>query len=100
MRGNIAMPPLHASPCIVSARQVSVLGVRLAAGAIAISPLHPTGGASVCFVGFCGHCSNLAQMAGDVLGIVVSAPRGSWREQVGRCRVKPAEMVSIGGASS
>src|SRR5262245_61579827 len=43
MRSNIAMPPLHASPCIVSARPVSVLGVRLAAGAIAISPLHPNG---------------------------------------------------------
>jgi hypothetical protein len=41
MRGNIAMPALHASPCIVAARQVSVLGVRLAAGPIAISSLHP-----------------------------------------------------------
>jgi len=32
MRGNIAMPPLHASPCIISARQVrcSECGSRLA----------------------------------------------------------------------
>jgi hypothetical protein len=34
MRGNIAMPLLHASPCIVSARQVSVLGIRLVAGVV------------------------------------------------------------------
>jgi hypothetical protein len=34
MRGNIAMPPLHAPPCIVSARQISVLGIRLVAGII------------------------------------------------------------------
>jgi hypothetical protein len=38
MRDNIAMPSLHASTCIVSARPVSVLGVRLAAGAIAAAP--------------------------------------------------------------
>ena len=74
MRGNIAMPRLHAPPSIVAARWV--LGIRLVARALRFRRCTLTRGASVCFVGFCCHYSNLAQMARDVLGIAVSAPRG------------------------
>jgi len=74
MRGNIAMPRSHAPPSIVAARWV--LGIRLVARALRCRHRTLTSGASVCFVGFCCHYSNLAQMARDVLGIAVSAPRG------------------------
>src|SRR5215831_4585404 len=96
------------SPCPRCMRRPasSLLGkFRCSGYALRLAPLRfrrcaLTGGASVCFVGFCCHCSNLAQMAGDVLGIVVSAPPGSWREQVGSLRGETGRRVSIGGAPS
>jgi hypothetical protein len=71
MRGNIAMPRLHVPPSIVSARQVRCSGYA----SWRFRRCTLTRGASVCFVGFCCHYSDLAQMARDVLGIAVSAPR-------------------------
>jgi hypothetical protein len=87
MPGNIAMPRLHAPPGIVSAR----CSIRLVARALRFRRCTLTRGASVCFVGFCRHYSNLAQMARDALGIAVSAPRGRGTNKDGRCRVKPAK---------
>src|SRR5262249_60664413 len=83
MRGNIAMPPLHASPCIVSARQVSVLGVRLAAGAIAISPLRPNGGGFglLCWflLSLFQSCANCRRWAWDCgVGATGIVARTSW----------------------
>jgi hypothetical protein len=87
MRGNIAMPSLHASPYIVSARQVSVLGVRLAAGAIAISPLHPN---AWCFALLCWFLLSLFQSCAN-------GPRCAWDRGVGATRVVARTRWSLPG---